>query len=162
VNRRIACLIRPVTKDDFESLAIFFDENNTQETTRHFNPFPLSRESAARIALTSHCDRFYIALVDSNIAGFFMLRGWDEGYQIPSFGVIVHREHRGKGIGRQATEMAITEAKKLGCQSLRLSVYESNANAKHLYISLGFIETSHESTTTNNGKDTKIIMVKRL
>ena len=67
-----------------------------------------------------------------------MLRGWTDGYEVPSFGVLVDAKHRGKGLGRQLMRFAIDEARNLGCHELILSVYGSNEDAIGLYSSFGF------------------------
>ena len=91
-----------------------------------------------------------------------MLRGWDEGFQIPSFGIIVDYRYHGLGLGRRMTEFAIEEARRLNCSRVRLSVYESNDRALCLYRSLGFEEISREAVVVHGSPDIKIVMVKGL
>jgi ribosomal protein S18 acetylase RimI-like enzyme len=155
--------IRPLESDDYELLERFFKKNNLPEVTRQFHPFPLSSEVARRITLENHLDRYYIVVVASGeIGGLCMLRGWDEGYKIPSFGVIVDIQHRRLGLGRMMTEFAINEAKRLRAHRLRLSVNTSNTYAKGLYESLGFKEISKENVLIDGKTDTKIVMIKDL
>lgn len=162
MNKYITATIRQVHDTDYEALARFFEENNKSEITRQFHPFPLSSQTAHQIACTSYLDRYYIAIWDEHIVGFCMLRGWDEGFEIPSFGIIVDYRHHKHNLGRQMTEFAISEARNLGCQSVRLSVYASNVRAMSFYLSLGFREISHESCVVAGESDEKIIMVKDL
>jgi GNAT superfamily N-acetyltransferase len=68
-----------------------------------------------------------------------MLRGWDEGYQIPSFGACVHPSSRGDGLGQWLLEHAIGEARMAGAPKLRLSVYRANQRALHIYRKFGFV-----------------------
>ena len=155
-------LIREVQASDYNKLKEFFKRNNTCETIRHFHPFPLAAETAWQIACMPKKDRYDIALLEGKIVGMCMLRGWDEGFSVPSFGILVDRRFRGKGIGRLLTEHAIGEAKKLGCHQIRLSVYASNVRAYHLYTSLGFREVKREVVERMGEKDIKLIMIKEL
>lgn len=154
--------IRPVTATDCEGLAAFFEQNNLPVVTRHFRPFPLTAEVAQEITGTSHRDQFYAAFVGQKIVGFTMLRGWDEGFDIPSFGVCVDLRHQGQGLGKRITKFAIAEAERLGCRSLRLTVYGSNERAFRLYQELGFHETHRETVVVDNQMDEHIVMLRKL
>jgi ribosomal protein S18 acetylase RimI-like enzyme len=68
-----------------------------------------------------------------------MLRGWDEGYSVPSFGVAVGSAYRGRGIGRGLLLYAIEYARKRGAPAVMLKVHLDNASARHLYESEGFV-----------------------
>ncbi len=160
--RDLEITIRQVQETDYEDLARFFRDNNRPEITKHFHPFPLNAQTAYNIVHTSHLDRYYIAICNSRIVGLCMLRGWDEGFDIPSFGVLVDYRYHGVGIGRQLTEFAISEARKLNCSAIRLSVYESNERAKRLYETLGFREIDREPAVVAGQPDVKIIMMKDL
>lgn len=155
-------ILRQVWGRDCEDLGRFLEENSRPEVTRHFHPFPLSRQTACLIACTEHLDKYYIAIKSERIVGLCMLRGWDEGYEIPSFGILVDHRCKGLALGRQMTEFAIAKARELGCPSIRLSVYSSNAYAIGLYQSLGFKEISNEPVEVNGEQDVKIIMMKEL
>ena len=154
--------IREIRLSDFERLKGFLERNNTPETIRHFHPFPLTAETARWITTVPRRDRYYLALCRKQVIGLCMLRGWDEGFAVPSFGIVVGREFHSKGIGRIITEYAMKEAKKLCCKQVRLSVYASNISAYNTYISMGFKETNREVVEINGEKDEKIIMDKDL
>ena len=152
--------IRQAQETDYEGLARFFEENNTAEVTRQFHPFPLSRETARQIACTNHLDRYYVAMMKREVVGLCMLRGWDEGFDIPSFGILLDYRYHGLGLGRQMTEFAIAQAKRLGCGRVRLTVYASNVRSVRLYLSLGFKEIYREPVIVAGEADTKLIMMK--
>ena len=162
MSEHITAMIRQVRDTDYEDLARFFEANNRSEITRHFHPFPLTLQAAHQIACTNHLDRYYVAIWDERIVGLCMLRGWDEGFEIPSFGILVDHRHHGLGLGRQMTVFAISEARNLGYHSVRLSVYASNVRAMGLYLSLGFQEISRESCIVAGEPDEKVIMIKDL
>lgn len=56
------------------------------------------------------------------------------------FDVEIRSEHRGKGYGRRAMELAEEEARKLGRGRLELNVFGGNEVARGLYRSLGYEE----------------------
>jgi ribosomal protein S18 acetylase RimI-like enzyme len=91
-----------------------------------------------------------------------MLRGWDEGFDVPSFGVLVDHRTQGQGLGRRMTEFAIAEARRLGSRRVRLTVNESNQAAVHLYRSLGFEEVSRSEFAGPAGRDMKLVMKREL
>lgn len=47
-------------------------------------------------------------------------------------------EHRGKGVGRALLQAVVSRAAQLGCSAVTLEVRKDNANARHLYKSVGF------------------------
>lgn len=154
--------IRLIRASDQAALTQFFVENNKPEITTHFHPFPLTSTSALRIATAPGLDRYYVALLDGQIVGFYMLRGWEEGYEVPSFGVMIDYRHQGLGLGRQMTAAMIEQAQRLGCPAVRLTVYASNERAVRLYESLGFAEVRREAVTIAEKTDEKITMLKEL
>jgi ribosomal-protein-alanine N-acetyltransferase len=154
--------IRLVRDSDFQELKDFFERNNQKQITRNFNPFPLNEKSASFICKSGKQDCYYVTISDGQVVGFCMLRGWDEGFSIPSFGILVDQHWQNRGIGREMTEFAISEALRMNCKMLRLSVYKSNSKASKLYLSLGFQEESSSDVVIDGEVDRKIIMMKQL
>jgi ribosomal protein S18 acetylase RimI-like enzyme len=58
--------------------------------------------------------------------------------------VIVLKEYRGIGIGRQLMNAVIAEAKNRKCSRITLEVRKDNITAQSLYKSMGFDETNPE------------------
>lgn len=150
--------IEAVTPDHLEQLADLFERNRTPAVTTGFDPFPLTGQEARRIALEPRRDEYYVAARAGSVVGLSMLRGFDEGYEIPSFGIFVDREAQGEGVGRTLTVWTVVAARRRGCPSVRLSVYASNSVAHHLYTSLGFIEQERIAVDRVAGQDEKIVM----
>lgn len=147
---------------DMDALSTFFVENNVPAVTHTFHPFPLNEVTARWMACEPHLDRFYLAWEAGRPVGFSMLRGWEEGYTIPSFGTFIdHRQH-GKGYGKELLRLTIEAAQALGCKQVRLSVYASNLPACKIYLACGFFETERVDTENHGEKDQKLIMVKNL
>lgn len=127
-----------LTEADGDDLSAFFVANDVPETTRLFHPFPLTEATARRLASAGGGDHFFATRLDGRIVAFSMLRGFDEGFDIPSFGILVDRHHRGCGIGRAVTEAAAAAAVRLGCDRIRLTVEPENTTARRLYADVGF------------------------
>ena len=83
------------------------------------------------------------------LIAFFMLRGWDEGYAIPAYGVTVDQRFRDKGLGRLTLEMSKTICRLRGVQRLMLKVHPENHAAKHLYEAVGFVQTGVDPKNQN-------------
>ena len=54
--------------------------------------------------------------------------------------LVVSREYRGKGIGRQLVGAAIERCKQLGCREVEVTTEFSNTKARRFYKSCGFEE----------------------
>ena len=78
---------RSLGPDDEAGVAALFARSRDHPEMAFFDPFPLTDETARRLACEPRLDRYYVAEVSSELIGLSMLRGWDEGYEIPSFGV---------------------------------------------------------------------------
>jgi [ribosomal protein S18]-alanine N-acetyltransferase len=154
--------IREVKSRDYELLARFFADNDIEAVRRYFHPFPLDSATAYRIASVPRLDRYYIALQNDEIVALGMLRGWDEGYEVPSFGLMVGSRHQELGLGKKMTEFAIRDALRLRCRKVRLSVYKSNSRAMSLFSSVGFEEIGSEPACLAGESDTKVFMSKEL
>jgi RimJ/RimL family protein N-acetyltransferase len=67
-----------------------------------------------------------------------MLRGWDEGYQVPSLGIALHAQARGTGLARAFMLYLHQVARWQGAKRVRLRVFPDNIPARRLYESLGY------------------------
>lgn len=57
------------------------------------------------------------------------------------YDIVVNEERRGRGYGRATMSACAARARELGAESVGLHVFGSNAVARKLYTSLGFVET---------------------
>ena len=89
VETSTGVVLREMGADDEDALAAFLSRNDVAEVTAHFHPFPLTPETARRLTRRTHDDRYYVAVDGSEIVALSMLRGWDQGYEVPSFGILV-------------------------------------------------------------------------
>ena len=91
------------------------------------------------------------------MVGYIMLRGWDEGFQIPSLGICVHPAWQGFGVGRLLMQAAICVARLRRSPAVRLKVYPDNLRAIELYRSLGFTFSGQ----TENGQMVAVLGLER-
>ena len=146
---------------DEASVAALFARCRDHEEMAFFDPFPLTSETARRLAREKRLDRYYVADASSDLVGLSMLRGWDEGYEVPSFGVMVDPAWHGQGVGSALSDFTIAAAAELGCDSIRLSVYGRNERASTMYLRRGFTAVSREPVARAWGSDERIVMVKQ-
>jgi glycosyltransferase involved in cell wall biosynthesis/ribosomal protein S18 acetylase RimI-like enzyme len=151
---------RRLTDDDVDDLAALFEANDLPAITETFDPFPLTRESAEDLLRRHRLDRFYGAFVDGKLSAFSMLRGWDEGYEVPSFGIFVDADSHGRGIGAALTRWTVEAARAAGAPRVRLSVYGRNERALSLYERIGFTVRSCEVVDRRDGREERIVMEK--
>jgi ribosomal protein S18 acetylase RimI-like enzyme len=142
-----------------EGLVRLFERNVDAERAGLFNPFPLNAGTAQEIACGKRRDLYFGLASGEELIGMTMLRGWDEGYEIPSFGILIDREHQGRGLGRTMTEATLEQARRAGCRTVRLSVYASNAVAHRMYKRVGFSEIERQPVRVANRDDERIVMV---
>jgi ribosomal protein S18 acetylase RimI-like enzyme len=133
--------IRPIGPEDAGQLGDLLEELADDPEAGGFHPHPMTRIEARRIATggAGRKDIYFAAFVEGRLAGYGMLRGWDEGYAIPSFGVAVGTAYRGLGLGRLLLRYAIETARGRGAQTMMLKVHLDNPSARHLYESEGFV-----------------------
>jgi ribosomal protein S18 acetylase RimI-like enzyme len=86
--------------------------------------------------------RAWLIEVDGAVAGYMVMC---IGFSLEFGGrdafvdeIYLKEPYRGQGIGRQAIEHMLAEARRLGINALHLEVDHANANAQRLYRALGF------------------------
>jgi ribosomal-protein-alanine N-acetyltransferase len=136
--------IQAVRPAHAEPLARFFEVLKAYEIDKKFHPHPFTSEAARDRANYSGKDLYFVVLEGNNVMGYGMLRGWDEGYEIPSLGIAIHPDMQGQGLGRLLMDFLRIAALRRGAKKIRLRVYRNNKAAVHLYHSLGY-ELSEDS-----------------
>jgi GNAT superfamily N-acetyltransferase len=120
-------------------LAQTFLELNSPGYIYKFSPHPFTAEYASKICNYQGLDLYFAILLNKNhIIAYFMLRGWDEGYEIPAVGLCVLNEFHGKGLGRLIMHFLETTAKFNGASKIMLKVRNDNHVAETLYITQGY------------------------
>lgn len=112
--------------------------------TTYFHPHPMTPAEAKRIAAYDGQDVYLVSEVDGVYVAYGMLRGWDEGYAVPSLGIAVRRDAYGQGYGRAMMAALHEAARARGATSVRLRVHPANGRARSLYESLGYVDQGEE------------------
>ena len=127
-----------VNRQWIDQLVSLFDALKSQSDDQFFQPHPLTRETAEQIAAYKGQDLYYVQLLGEKVVGYGMLRGWDEGYDIPSLGIAIHPEKRASGLSKNFMIFLHAEAKKKGAAKVRLKVHSDNITAFGFYKRLGY------------------------
>ncbi len=90
------------------------------------------------------------------IVGVIVLRTTDEGFLIDN--VAVHPSHRGRGLGRALLQLAETEARGAGFDSVYLYTHEKMIENQAMYSRIGYVEYDRRS----EGAFSLVYMRKRL
>ena len=130
--------IRRLTADWKQPLLAFFRALEDINDADFFQPHPFNDEAVEQILNNSRSDLFYVLVEGMDVVGYGMLRGWDEGYEIPSFGMLSILGSESIGLGRVSMHFLGAAAKCRRGPKLRLRVKPQNVRAVKLYESLGY------------------------
>jgi ribosomal-protein-alanine N-acetyltransferase len=130
--------LRRPASDLEPALARFFAHLRDTGEEQRFHPHPFTAEAARERCAYRGADVYCVAVVGEVVLGYGMLRGWDDGWSVPSLGIAIHADARGLGLGRALMLYLHAEARRRGAERIRLKVYPDNAAAVTLYRSLGY------------------------
>jgi ribosomal-protein-alanine N-acetyltransferase len=119
-------------------LHLFFQDLKAYGDDFFFSPHLTDIDSIRGIASHDTKDMYYMLVDQGSILGYGMLRGWDEGYQIPSLGIAIHPSARNRGLGKLFMDILHLFASQRGAEKVRLRVHLDNELAINLYKSLGY------------------------
>lgn len=122
---------------------------SSKDYNRHFIPFQFDLDSVKAVFNKIKKDYFFGIFLNNALIGFYMLRGFDEGYEIPSYGVFIKESYSNKGLGKLTLDHAVSLCKILDKKRLMLKVHPDNVNAKNLYIKYGFKEEGIDPKNSN-------------
>ena len=145
----------PLTAADAPALAGLL-AGERKEYLAHFHPFSFDAATLAAILGAAREDRYWAIHTNGTLAGFCMLRGWDEGYSRPSFGVLVAEAFAGRGLAREALAFCTEHCRARAVETLMLTVHPENLRARRAYEAAGFVRTG---TNPKTGHD---VLEKRL
>jgi len=121
------------------ALADFFRAFAAGPEHAFFHPHPMTDDEARRICAYAGRDLYYAACAGGRVVAYGMLRGWDEGFAVPSLGIAIAPASRGQGMARPFMAFLHAAAKQRGAAEIRLTVYGDNARAVELYRRLGYV-----------------------
>lgn len=137
--------IRRLNADDQSQLIALFSDIKHGTDQIHFHPHPFDADNAIEIAQYKGND-LYVGMFDGGtLVGYGLLRGWDEGFDIPSLGIYLKKSARGKGLSTFFMHELHHLARNAKAGVVRLKVFKDNVVAKKLYQKLGYVFESEEN-----------------
>jgi len=131
--------IRLISPELESALQVFFNHLGDPVHNQFFTPHPFTPEKATQLAFYQGQDMYYAMLLGQQMIGYGMLRGWDEGFAIPSLGIALHESARGKGLSTLFMLFLHQVARLRLAEKIRLKVHPQNVAALALYQRLGYI-----------------------
>jgi RimJ/RimL family protein N-acetyltransferase len=119
------------------------------EYMKYFTPFEFSIDLIKQILSGAVKDKYFGIFVGDKLAGFYMLRGMDDGYKIPAYGVWISSEFSNKGLSKLTLYHAFSFCRINNIKKLMLKVHPENLIAKTLYESLGFEKVGIDEKNDN-------------
>jgi RimJ/RimL family protein N-acetyltransferase len=116
---------------------------------QYFIPFEINYEKLKSILENAVKDVFMAVVAKGRIAGFFMLRGLDAGYEIPSYGVWISAKYANKGLAKLTLHYSISLCKIAGIKKIMLKVHPDNKIALKMYKNFGFVEAGVDDKNKN-------------
>lgn len=134
-------LIRRLEPDDSGRLTKFFRDICDSDVVKYFHPHPFDGSAAITICESGGGDYYCAAFNGKEICGYGMLRGYAEGYVVPSLGIAIHPEYQGREIGSAVMLHLHGVAVERGASQIRLRVHPDNKAALRLYLKKGYVFT---------------------
>ncbi|MGB8166679.1 MAG: GNAT family N-acetyltransferase [Chthoniobacteraceae bacterium] len=134
--------IRPFGEGD-ATAALTLLRSAAPDYVRFFRPFEFEIGAVNRLVRAAQKDRWFsIEIVREGEAatpvGFYMLRGIDEGFADPMYGIFIAEEFSGLGLARLSLAHAESMCRLNGWPNLLLKVDPANVRAFSLYEASGF------------------------
>lgn len=132
-------LIRDLTVADAAHLSTWLNEQPPAHT-QYFRPFPFDSKTLDQMLDHAQEDRYigFFAGRRQSLAALLLVRGWDAGYEVPSYGILVDHNHLRCGWGKLSVAVAEQVARLMGATKLMLKVHPDNAPALQLYAATGW------------------------
>jgi GNAT superfamily N-acetyltransferase len=150
-SRRI--VIRPFAEGD-ATATVDLLRTSSPEYVRFFRPFAFENAAINKLLAAARKDCWFaMEVVDDNAtttrAGFYTLRGLDEGFADPMYGIFIAQEFSGRGLARLSFAHAESMCRLNGWSNLLLKVDPANTRAFALYTATGFRFLRMDSATGN-------------
>lgn len=114
----------------------------SEEYLKHFIPFAEYSEAYLnKILSEKRLDKYFGLFLNKELVGFYMLRGFDKGHEIPSYGVWISSKYANMGLSTLTLYHAFSFCKINKIKTLMLKVHPENITAKNLYEKHGFKQT---------------------
>jgi len=120
--------IKKLNFEYVDKLLLFLNNNKS----KYFIPHKYDKDTIIKNIKSK--DKYYIIINNKNdIISYGMLRGYEEGYEIPSLGIIIDKKYRKRGLSILFMTFLEINAKLLNANSIRLTVIKNNKIAINLY-----------------------------
>ena len=124
-------------------------QNADKEYSKYFIPFDFDYETIKSILSKKKRDCFFGIFINDEIVGFYMLRGFDQGYEVPSYGVWISSKYAGYGLSRLTLQYAETFCKINRIKKIMLKVHPKNIRAKKIYEMAGYYKVGIDHNNDN-------------
>ena len=121
--------VRPLGEDDAAAIVALLRAQSA-DYLRFFYALPADETAVRQVMEKRTRDAYQGLFEDGRLVGFFMLRGWDDGYEIPSFGVVVDERTRGKGYLHATLEMAAELCRESGAARFMAKIHPGNLSPR--------------------------------
>lgn len=139
--------IRPLLVEDARQVSALL-RAQPPDYARFFYAFSFDEAEIARILGGRKLDVYSGMFWQGRLIGFFMLRGWDAGYDVPSYGVLIDQKFRGGQFMRLSLEIAKLISRLSGATRLMAKIHPDNISPRGARR-LGFVQTGVEAETGN-------------
>ena len=128
---------RPMQTEDLHQLETNLRSEGA-EYMRYFTAFS-SPGDLERQFTRARKDIFFAIETARTLAGFYCLRGFDAGYERPTFGIYVASTFAGRGVGSAALNNALSTCQHLNVRHVMLKVAQNHQRARLVYEAAGFL-----------------------
>lgn len=139
--------IRPLEPDDAAAVSVFM-RSQSSKYLRFFYAFGADESEIAGILSAAGKDIYSGVFWQNNLVGVFMLRGWDAGFDVPSFGVLIDENYRGGAFMRLTLDAAKLICRLSGAKRLMAKIHPDNVSPRGARR-LGLQQTGVEESTGN-------------
>ena len=137
--------VRPLRVEDAQALSSMLLAQSP-EYTRYFNAFSFAADHIAKMLAERGQDIYMGLLWQDELAGMFMLRGWNEGYDVPALGTFIAEKYRGYGLMHLTVETMKVIGRLRGASRVIYKSHPDNAPAKKA-AAMGFKLAGVDPTT---------------
>lgn len=128
-----------------DEIAAMFARICADPDAARFHPHAFDDATARSLCALDGRDLYFCLLHDSRALGYGILRGWDDGWPVPSLGIWIDPALRGTGAARLLMAHLHLAAALAGAERIRLKVYQDNPRARELYERLGYVFDGNEA-----------------
>jgi RimJ/RimL family protein N-acetyltransferase len=115
--------------------------SQSSEYVRFFTPFRFDHATVLKLLTQRDQDLFFGIYWQERLIGFSMLRGWDEGYEVPAYGVLIDEKYSGYGLATLTLRLVKAVCRLRGSPAIMLKVHPANTRATKLFERAGFFRT---------------------